>query len=211
MSLIQRLSARELVKSAGRRDARRDARRQLTEAAAKFDATREYDIFLSHSYHDARLHPEDLLELKGQIEELGLSVYVDWIEDPALDRTEVTKETAERLRQRMRRAKALLFAVSENSSDSRWMPWELGYCDGRGKPVAVAPLVARAGQHFYEGQEYLGLYPYLSEGIDEQDQPRLYVETRPWIYRSLEEWIEKLPLEFNISTFRFFQKKGLAP
>lgn len=116
-----------------------------------------FDVFLSHSFEDA----EVIAGVKGFIEDQGLSVYVDWIEDAQADRSQVTAATADMLRQRMSHCEALLYASSDASPKSKWMPWELGYFDGK-KPgrIWIAPIVQREGETF-QGQEYLGLYPYM--------------------------------------------------
>lgn len=114
-----------------------------------------YDIFLSHSFLDRDL----VLGVKRLLESASMTVYVDWMDDPELDRSRVTPATADRLKARMRQCSSLVFAVSQNSPDSKWMPWELGHFDGlKGDDkVAILPLVNRDGEGF-EGQEYLGLY-----------------------------------------------------
>jgi hypothetical protein len=61
------------------------------------------------------------------LEDEGLSVYVDSVVDPQLDREKVTVDTAELLRGRMNRSRFLLYTTSTASTQSRWMPWELGY------------------------------------------------------------------------------------
>jgi len=115
----------------------------------------DYDIFLSHSSEDA----EEISGLRMLLKQEGLSIYVDWIEDSGVDRTNVTAENAEMLRQRMRHCRHLLYATSKAASDSRWMPWELGYFDGaRQGSVGTIPLVD-APTTTFKGQEYLGLYP----------------------------------------------------
>lgn len=116
-----------------------------------------FDIFMSHSFRDAEI----IAGIKVLIEETGLAVYVDWIEDAQLDRNRVTAETADILRQRMSHCRFLLYATSERSSDSKWMPWELGYFDGlKNGKVGILPIVEPGNDSFY-GQEYLGLYrPY---------------------------------------------------
>lgn len=121
----------------------------------------EFDIFLSHSYKDKEVIPY----LKKELENMGYSVYVDWINDRFLSRNEVTKETAKILQTRMRQSKSLFFATSENSSDSKWMPWELGYFDGmKDKRVAILPIQMNGNfsNNKFEGQEYLGLYYYVT-------------------------------------------------
>ena len=138
-------------------------RRLLAEAELRKSAatasTTDFDVFLSHSVLDA----EVIAGVKSLLEVRGLSVYVDWIEDPQLDRTHVTPKTAEILRTRMRHCKSLIFATSNSSPDSKWMPWELGYFDGfRPGHVAILPLVKTTGSGFV-GQEYLGLYPSIED------------------------------------------------
>ena len=50
----------------------------------------------------------------------------------------VTPETAMVLRERMKQCKSLIYTFSENASDSKWMPWELGYFDAlKNSRVAV--------------------------------------------------------------------------
>jgi hypothetical protein len=133
----------------------------LALSAKSASATDTFDIFLSHAKEDAIL----IKGLRDELVENGYTVYVDWIDDPRLDRSRVTKETAAILRGRMRQSRCLLFASSESSTKSVWMPWELGYMDAfTSSRVAVVPMVedADASKDFI-GQEYLGLYPYLDK------------------------------------------------
>ena len=97
--------------------------------------TTNYDIFLSHAHEDA----EVIAGVRILIEQEGLSVYVDWIEDPQADRSQVTPRTADILRQRMDHCRFLVFATSKASPDSKWMPWELGYFDGLRREHVVDP------------------------------------------------------------------------
>lgn len=115
-----------------------------------------YDIFLSHSSSDA----EVVLGLKLTLEDLGFSVYIDWIEDPKLNRSQVSKETALTLKERMKKCKSLIYAFSENASNSKWMPWELGYFDGIRGTVAVLPI-SKSARNDFKGTEYLGIYYYI--------------------------------------------------
>lgn len=121
-----------------------------------------YDIFLSHSSKDAEL----VEGLKLKLEDLGLSVYVDWIEDPQLDREKVTLETAVTLQKRMRQSKSLIYAYSENGAQSRWMPWELGFFDGLKGLVSILPIVSQSTSDRYVGAEFLGLYNYVVSGTN---------------------------------------------
>lgn len=135
----------------------------LQEATSDKAFSYEFDVFLSHSYSDAKINMNRLLGLKALLEDFNLSVYVDWIIDANLDRETVSTDTAETLRIRMDHSKCLLFATSETSQMSKWMPWELGYMDAKKDKVAILPLVENAGRLTYKGQEYLGLYPYVDK------------------------------------------------
>lgn len=133
--------------------------KSLLASAAAAGPSAQFDVFLSHSYLDA----EVVLGVKRLLEATGLSVYVDWIDDHELDRSAVTPATAARLRLRLRNSKSLIFVTSATSSNSKWMPWELGFFDGfRPGHVAILPIVRTAGTGFV-GQEYLGLYPLVED------------------------------------------------
>ena len=126
----------------------------LREAATTPETT--FDVFLSHSVKDADV----ILGIVAALKQQGLKVYVDWIVDPLMDRSRVTPETAERLRHRMRQSASLVYAHSNRSGSSKWMPWELGYFDGFRSAVAILPI-AQTSEESFAGQEYLGLYPYI--------------------------------------------------
>lgn len=130
----------------------------LAKKASTISASDVFDIFLSHSFDDKDI----VLGIWFALEDMGFKVYVDWIHDQSLSRDRVTKETAEVLRHRMRNSKSLFFATSSSSSASKWMPWELGYKDGHNQKAAILPI-AQTDTQSYEGQEYLGVYPYITE------------------------------------------------
>lgn len=118
-----------------------------------------FDVFLSHSYMDKEL----VRGAKRLLEERKLAVYVDWVDDANASRDKVTPETAARLKLRMGQSASLFYLHTSNAQASKWMPWELGYFDALKGRVAVFPLVASKDDPF-EGQEYLGLYPYVDMG-----------------------------------------------
>ena len=81
-----------------------DAARELRDTISKgLKSRHDFDVFLSHRYLDAK----EILALKIIIESYGLTVYVDWIDSPYLDRTNVTKEAAATLRDVMRKKQQL--------------------------------------------------------------------------------------------------------
>lgn len=137
------------------------SKRAINEASIKNIQEKNFDIFLSHSYKDKEIIPA----LKYQLEEMGYTVYVDWITDKLLSRENVNKKTAEVLQKRMQQSKCLVYATSENSQDSRWMPWELGYFDGiKTKMIGILPIRKEKNDFTddFKGEEYLGLYYYVT-------------------------------------------------
>lgn len=128
---------------------------RLREVGASFSLSFTYDIFLSHSYDDARL----IKQIYEMLKDKGYSVYVDWIEDENLDRGEVTQINALIIRNRMNNCRSLIYVTSPSAEKSLWMPWELGYMDARTGMVSVAPILG--DDEDFQGREYLGLYPYL--------------------------------------------------
>ena len=141
-------------------------------------------MFISHSVRDAEL----VLGVKKMIEDLGYATYVDWIDDPSLDRSKVSPVTAETLRRRMRSSKALFYITTENADSSRWMPWECGYFDGLRDKVAIVPVKGYRTDSF-AGLEYLGLYPYVVQGPDTQQKERLWIHKDERTYINYDSWV----------------------
>lgn len=155
-----------------------DSRGILEEQFDSFNKYKTYDIFLSHAFLDA----EVIDGLRIVLEEAGFSVYVDWREDSHLNRGEVTKETAVVIKKRMQSCKTLIFAITQNSKDSKWMLWELGYFDGLKEKVAILGLTENGGDSFH-GQEFLELYPFVQRyGFT------LYLDDP---FKPLEDWVKQ--------------------
>ena len=157
----------------------------LTERVRKQTGLAQYDIFLSHAYDDKEL----VLGVALTIEDLGYSVYLDWRDDPALDRNNITTQTAEKLRAHMKSSRCLFYSTTEHSSESKWMPWELGYKDGQNTRVAILP-VSRTATEIYLGHQYLGLYPYVVKENDKEQKERLWIQRTRSCYISFEAWLD---------------------
>lgn len=158
---------------------RRYAANTLNRYFSEFSVTDRYDIFISHSYDDARI----IKQIRDMLTEMGYSVYVDWIEDESLDRGKVTELTATLLRNRMNCCSSLIYITSESAEKSVWMPWELGYMDARTGRVAVAPILDEDVD--FDGREYLGLYPYLDLTNDS-----FYLHRNPTSWVVFSEWMK---------------------
>lgn len=146
-----------------------------------------FDIFLCHSYLDK----EDVEGLYLELTKQGFKVYVDWIVDPHLDRSNVTKETAEHIRKRLRSTKSLLMAVSANAGISKWVPWELGYVDGNTQRCALLPISTdNKSRSSFDRTEYLKLYPYVEKPNDlSLFRDKLWAVESAYTYVDFEEWI----------------------
>jgi hypothetical protein len=158
----------------------------VVESTSDFSSSKTYDVFLSHSIKDAEL----ILGIKGLLEDLGYDVYVDWIDDPQLDRTRVSKSTAQKLRDRMDASKSLFFVTTDNTDSSKWMPWECGYFDGIKEKVAIVPIKQYSSNNEYVGQEYLGLYPYLVKQKSTEGKEMLWIHADKKRYTSYNSWVK---------------------
>lgn len=155
----------------------------------------QFDIFLSHSFLDKKA----VQGLYQELTDFGYSVYVDWIIDPHLDRTNVTKESASLVRMRMKSSKTLLLAISTNATISKWIPWELGYIDGHTSKCAIIPVSNEKNPpKSFKGTEYLLLYPFIKKlplkvsGID-----KLWVIESEFKYSLFENWFKSGIIEEN--------------
>lgn len=164
----------------------------LESHAMTHDSAPSFDIFLSHSFNDQQLVEGIMMSLQ----DLGFSVYVDWVHDKELSRDKVTPETAQVLRSRMAISKCLFFATTASSGDSKWMPWELGYMDGLNGKAAILP-VAQKVTEAYVGQEYLSMYPYVQQHPAKgETKQRLWIHRSPSNYIVFEEWLKgKVPVQ----------------
>lgn len=161
----------------------------LTENHHIYFAKSKYDIFLSHSYLDKPL----VYTIVDLFNAAGYSVYVDWMVDTQLDRSEVTAATAKTLRTRMDTCQGLAYIATANISNSKWCPWELGYMDGKkNRRCAILPVLDNQTSTF-SGQEYLGIYPYIDyEKTSKSGQYDFWVNdpTDRQKYISLKDWLK---------------------
>jgi hypothetical protein len=156
----------------------------LEEHMKKQASVAQHDIFLSHAFDDKEL----ILGVALTLEDLGYTVYLDWRDDPTLDRKNVTAATADKLRTRMKSSKCLFYATTENASNSKWMPWELGFKDGQNTRAAILPVKETTPTSF-NGQEYLGIYPYAVQQQDTEGKERVWIHRAATIYISFEAWL----------------------
>jgi hypothetical protein len=137
-------------------------RAELLSEARKYDrASYTSSIFLSHSHHDASQVENAVIFLR----KMGVDVYVDWMDD--LMPTQTSGETAKILKDKIRENDKFIFLATNNSINSKWCNWEIGYADAFKYPnnkIALFPLVDDNGS--WQGSEYLQIYPYIIKDSD---------------------------------------------
>ncbi len=108
--------------------------------------------FLSHSHKDLALAKG----LQGFLQSKGWLVYIDW-EDTSMP-SKPNRETAQKIKDKIRRFDWFLYLATANSASSRWCPWEIGYADGVKDidEIVIIPTRDSAGRN--HGNEYLDLY-----------------------------------------------------
>ena len=153
-----------------------------------------FDIFLSHSFLDK----DEVEGLYIELTNLGYSVYVDWIIDPQLDRKNVTKQSASLIKDRMKASKSLLLAMSSNAEISKWIPWELGFIDGKTNKCAIIPVSKDPiSQNYFKRSEYLLLYPYIKQASIDSKKEYYIVESSNY-FVSFDSWSKRnLTPSFN--------------
>ena len=73
------------------------------------------------------------------------------------------------------------------------MPWELGYFDGLKGKVAILPIVdTPTFTEDYKGQEYLGLYYYVTKGNAKNENigETLWINKDEKTYIHLPAWLD---------------------
>lgn len=118
--------------------------------------------FLCHSHKDQELAKG----LQVLLNESGWDLYIDW-EDNEMP-SSPNMETARKIKLKIESTDWFLFLATNNSTTSRWCPWEIGYADStKGyEKMLIIPTEDDSGNWF--GNEYLHLYQRIDEGIDKQ-------------------------------------------
>jgi hypothetical protein len=128
--------------------------RQATGSVSK-SSEAEVTVFLSHSHKDRELIQPAIAFFRSQ----GVKIWVDWMDDGMPDK--VSGETAKILKQKIQDQRKFVVLVSENSKDSRWVPWELGYADSRKGMDHIAALPVAQTSAGFQHNEYLEIYPRI--------------------------------------------------
>jgi hypothetical protein len=123
-------------------------------------------VFLSHSHEDADI----ILPAINFLLSTGVTVYVDWLDD---DMPKITSsQTAERIKTKIMECSHFVVLLTENSRNSKWVPWELGFADGKKRihNIGILPIKRSSytGDYEFSGLEFMSLYPVISSGVASQ-------------------------------------------
>lgn len=144
----------------------------------------DYQVFISHSSHDVEFIKKLKFFLKNS---KGVTnVYVDW-QDPDMEH-ETDAQTAKDLKARIRKAKKVIYVVTNDSLKSVWCGWEIGYADCHKGEDDVALLAIKPNNGRWKNHEYLQQYSWIT--YDQAEH--LFMVTMPNGDRmKLYEWLNK--------------------
>lgn len=112
-------------------------------------------VFLSYRRKD-REWVESIVKL---LKSLGVSVYIDYLDETLEDKQSTQVATV--LRERIGKCNKFLCLATPNSSESKWMPWELGLGDRIVNYNNVAILPITNNSNSWNDQEYGRIYGHI--------------------------------------------------
>jgi hypothetical protein len=121
----------------------------------RFDERFEKQVFLSYRRKDSQYVRPIVNILKG----LGAKIYIDYLDETLPDKP--NSETAAILRNRIRNSDKFILMATPNSSESKWIPWELGLGDGFIDYAHVAVLPITNDKYSWSEQEYYSIYGHI--------------------------------------------------
>lgn len=154
---------------------------EKTRASRYASSPTKVTVFLSHSHKDAGLVKRAAAFLKS----LGVEIYVDWLDGDMPSTT--SPETAKKLKKKISEHKKFILLATENSRESKWVPWELGFADTKKGMKNIAILPVAESETTYKGTEFVGIYPLIrksfsdGEWIVRCDDPSIFSELAKWL------------------------------
>lgn len=137
------------------------SKRLFSEAQNKLKTRKKFafetSVFLSHKHSDTEIIEQAI----NLLNELGVSVYVDW-QDYEIPKT-TDGSTATRIKSKIVENEKFILLATEDAINSKWCNWELGYGDACKFPkdIAVMPITNNIDSVF-SGSEYLKIYPIIT-------------------------------------------------
>lgn len=122
----------------------------------RFAARPSTSVFLSHKHTERSL----MLKIKTLLEHLGISVYIDWLDEGMTSST--SGRTAQILKQKIKEHDKFILVATDGAIASKWCNWELGLGDAEKfykDKIALFPI--RQENRNWSGAEYLQIYPTI--------------------------------------------------
>lgn len=145
---------------------------EAVEQVMRASRTGEVTVFLSHKHDEA----QELRNTIALLHSLGVSVYVDWLDEAISPVT--SGKTAQRIKQKIRANKKFILLATQGAISSKWCNWELGFGDAHKYVSDIALLPVTENDGTWKGNEYLQIYPAI-EMEDEYPVRRYYVKHGP--------------------------------
>jgi hypothetical protein len=100
----------------------------------RLERIKRFDMFISHSSKNE----EAIVQFYKALNTSGYVAYVDWVNDKYdLKRQWCNATTAEIIKERIKQSQFFVVYVTEDTLQSQWCAWELGYADALGKKICV--------------------------------------------------------------------------
>lgn len=117
---------------------------------------------------------------------LGVSVYVDWL-DEGMPKT-TSGETAAKIKKKIKEKDKFILLATEGAISSKWCNWELGFGDAQRYIDHITILPVKENFRDYSGAEYLQIYPYIYES--DSSKGTYYVKYPDGSLKNLISWLK---------------------
>lgn len=141
------------------------------------------DTFLAHSSNDIDL----IKNIIRYFQKLGAKPYID--KDDMELPINTSPKTASTLIFSIEACNRFVVVVTDNSINSKWVPWELGVANSKKeyKDIAILPISSAKVNGDWKDNEYLGIY----QQIRERDGKLIIYNPENEMTFSIDEWLEK--------------------
>lgn len=115
-------------------------------------ASSKTKVFLSHRHKDKEI----VKKVVGFLSSFSVDTYIDWLDHSMPEIT--SSQTAENIKEKINESDKVIVLATENSLESKWIPWELGIADVmKGiENVAILPLIKNTKN--WSEREYYQIY-----------------------------------------------------
>ena len=131
----------------------------VNEAKTESKYLADTTIFLSHSHDDLRDGSVDKAIVF--LRKLGIKVYIDSHDASMPPFTNA--ETANKIKEAIISNKKFILLATNNSINSKWCNWELGFGDAKKYINGIALFPLADTPFSWNGTEYLRIYPRIEE------------------------------------------------